>query len=204
MVEQSALVLIDYQVAMCEEGEHCRLPALAAQVRERAAIDHASAILECARASGVYVVQVRLGFDPSYEVRSNRTARWASYPQERAMLEDSPGAQIVSTLAPLNTEPVVVKASVNPFIGTALTNMLVGKGIRALAIAGVATNLAVESAVRHAGDSGFDVTVIESACASWSATAHDFCVENILPWFATVMSSAEYIAQVERSGAPNR
>jgi hypothetical protein len=30
MVKNSALILVDYQVALCEEGEHCRLPALAA------------------------------------------------------------------------------------------------------------------------------------------------------------------------------
>ena len=32
---RTALLLVDYQVALCEEGDLCRLPALAAQVRER-------------------------------------------------------------------------------------------------------------------------------------------------------------------------
>jgi nicotinamidase-related amidase len=192
----SALLLVDYQVALCEEGEHTRLPALAAQVRERDVIARAATVLEKARAAGVYVVHVRLAFDPTYEVRTNRTARWDSYPAERAMLADSPAAQIVPALAPLEGEPVVVKGSVDPFIGTPLAQMLSGNGIRDIAVAGVATNLAVESAVRHAGDSGFRVTVVEDLCASFSPAAHEFSTGTILPMFASVVSSDDYLASI--------
>ncbi len=197
MVKNSALILVDYQVALCEEGDLCRLPALAAQVRERDVLGRASTVLEAARAAGVYVVHVRLAFDPTYELRSNRTKRWDAYPADRAMLADSPAAQIVTTLAPAEGEPVVVKGSVDPFVGTSLTNMLLGNGIRSIAVAGVATNLAVESAVRHAGDTGFDVTVIEDLCASFSPAAHEFSIGTILPMFATVASSDDYLASLE-------
>lgn len=196
MVSRSALLYIDFQVALCEEGEYARLPALAAQVRERDVISKAATVLDAARAAGLYIVHVRLAFEPSYEVRSNRTPRWDAYPTERAMLADSPGAQFVSALTPLETEPVVVKGCVDPFIGTSLTEMLIGNGIRTIAIAGVATNLAVESAVRHAGDSGFDVTVIEDLCASFSPAAHDFSVGTILPMFSKVISGDEYLASI--------
>ena len=197
MVKNSALILVDYQVALCEEGDLCRLPALAAQVRERDVLGKASKVLEAARAAGVYVVHVRLAFDPTYELRSNRTKRWDAYPADRAMLVDSPAAQIVTALAPAEGEPVVIKGSVDPFIGTSLANMLLGNGIRSIAVAGVATNLAVESAVRHAGDSGFDVTVIEDLCASFSPAAHEFSTDTILPMFATVASSDDYLASLE-------
>ncbi len=197
MVKNSALILVDYQVALCEEGDLCRLPALAAQVRERDVLAKASKVLEAARTAGVYVVHVRLAFDPTYELRSNRTKRWDAYPADRAMLADSPAAQIVTALAPAEGEPVVLKGSVDPFIGTSLANMLLGNGIRSIAVAGVATNLAVESAVRHAGDSGFDVTVIEDLCASFSPAAHEFSTGTILPMFATVASSDDYLASLE-------
>jgi len=196
----SALILVDYQVALCEEGDLCRLPALAAQVRERDVVATAARALAGARANGVYVVHVRLAFDPTYEVRSNRTARWDAYPESRAMLLDDPASQIVPALAPLATEPVVVKSSVDPFIGTALQNMLLGNGIRAIAVAGVATNLAVESAVRHAGDSGFAVTVIEDACASFSPAAHEFSSGTILPMFATLVATDDYVASLGQGG----
>lgn len=196
----SALLLVDYQVALCEEGDLCRLPALAAQVRERDVIAKAGAVLAAARGAGVYVVHVRLAFDPTYEVRSNRTPRWDAYPETRAMLLDDPASQIVTALTPLATEPVVVKSSVDPFIGTALLNMLLGHGITHVAISGVATNLAVESAVRHAGDSGLQVTVIEDACASFSPAAHEFSTGTILPMFSSVVSSDDYLATLAQEG----
>lgn len=196
MVNSSALLLVDYQVALCEEGEHTRLPALAAQVRERDVIAKAASVLAGARRAGLYVVHVRLAFDPTYELRANRTPRWDAYPADRAMLADSVAAQIVAPLAPLATEPVVVKGCVDPFIGTSLTEMLIGNGIRSIAIAGVATNLAVESAVRHAGDSGFVVTVLEDLCASFSQAAHEFSAGTILPMFASVVSSDDYLASI--------
>ena len=88
----------------------------------------------------------------------------------------------------------MIKGSVDPFIGTSLANMLAGNGIRSIAVCGVATNLAVESAVRHAGDSGFAVTVVEDACASFSVAAHEFSSGTILPMFAAVVSSDDYLA----------
>lgn len=191
---RTALILVDYQVALCEEGEHCRLPALAAQVREREVIARASKVLGAARTAGVYIVHVRLAFDPTYELRTNRTRRWDAYPADRAMLADSLGAQLVDALAPRADEPVVVKGSVDPFIGTPLLHMLLGNGIRSVAIAGVATNLAVESAVRHAGDSGLDVTVLEDLCASFAPAAHEFSVGTILPMFGAVVTSDDYLA----------
>jgi nicotinamidase-related amidase len=195
----NALLLVDYQVALCEEGPHTRLPALAAQVRERDVIARAASALARARAAGVPVIHVRLAFEPSYQARTNRTPRWDSYPADRAMLLDSPAAQIVEPLAPLASEPVVVKGAVDPFIGTPLLEMLLGTGVRGIAVAGVATNLAVESAVRHAGDSGLAVTVLEDLCASFSPAAHEFSVGTILPMFGTVASSDRWLDSLEEA-----
>ena len=197
--DRGALVLIDYVVAWIGEGEHLRLPALAEQAAERGVVAKAAEALAAARASGEYVVHVRLGFDPTYEARTNRTARWDAYPNERAMLADSPGAQIVAPLAPAAGEPVLVKASVDPFISTPLMAMLHGNGIRRITVAGVATTLAVESTVRHAGDAGLDVTVLEDACASFSAAAHEFSVATVLPMFAALSTVSDYVASLQES-----
>lgn len=195
--ERSALLLLDYQVALCEEGEYTRLPPLAAAVRERDVIAKASKVLAAAREAGVFVVHVRLGFDPSFELRTNRTPRWDAYPKDRAMLVGSPEGAFVSALAPLESEPIVTKGAVDSFIGTPLTELLLGNGIRHIALAGVATNLVVESTTRHAADSGFQVTVIEDMCASFAQAAHEFSVNTILPMFASVVSSDDYLASIK-------
>jgi nicotinamidase-related amidase len=53
---RKALLLLDYQVALCEEGPHLRMPPLAAQVAERDVLATATRVLEAARAAGWLVV----------------------------------------------------------------------------------------------------------------------------------------------------
>ncbi|MBD2893118.1 cysteine hydrolase family protein [Actinomadura nitritigenes] len=186
-----ALLMLDYQVALCEEGPHLRMPPLAAQIAERGVLGTAERVLAAARAAGTLVVHVRLAFDPSYRLRTNRLPRFDPYEEQRAMLADSPEAQIVKALAPAGGEPVVDKGCVDPFVGTALRDVLAAEGVTEVVLGGVATNLVVESAARHASDSGLQVTVVEDMCASFRPDFHEFSVTNMLPLFGSVIGSAE-------------
>lgn len=188
---KKALLMLDYQVALCEEGPHLRMPPLAAQIAERGVLATAERVLAAARAAGTLVVHVRLAFDPSYRLRTNRLPRFDPYEEQRAMLADSPEAQIVKALAPVAGEPVVDKGCVDPFVGTALRDVLAAEGVAEVVLGGVATNLVVESAARHASDSGLQVTVVEDMCASFRPDFHEFSVTNMLPLFGTVTTSAE-------------
>lgn len=189
----SALVLLDYQVALCGPGPHTRAPALADQVTERGALARATAVLRAARDAGLFVAHVRLAFESTYRLRTNRLARFNAYPDNRAMLRDSPEAQIVDALTPAPDEPVIDKGCVDPFVGTPLAPALHAEGVTHLVLGGVATNLVVESAARHASDLGFQVTVVEDMCASFAAELHDFSIEKVMPMFAEVRSSAELL-----------
>ncbi|MEU6753029.1 cysteine hydrolase [Spirillospora sp. NPDC046719] len=186
-----ALLMLDYQVALCEEGPHLRMPPLVAQIAERGVLGTAERVLAAARAAGTLVVHVRLAFDPSYRLRTNRLPRFDPYEEQRAMLADSPEAQIVKALAPAGGEPVVDKGCVDPFVGTALRDVLAAEGVTEVVLGGVATNLVVESAARHASDSGLQVTVVEDMCASFRPDFHEFSVTNMLPLFGSVIGSAE-------------
>lgn len=190
---RKALLMLDYQVALCEDGPHLRMPPLAAQVAERDVLATAEKVLGAARDAGWLVVHVRLAFDPSYVLRTNRLPRFAPYEENRAMLADSPEAQIVKALAPIEGEPVVDKGCVDPFVGTPLLTALHAEGITEVVLGGVATNLVVESAARHASDAGFQVTVVEDMCASFRPDFHEFSVQNMLPLFGTVTTSGELI-----------
>jgi nicotinamidase-related amidase len=186
-----ALLMLDYQVALCEEGPHLRMPPLAAQIAERGVLATAERVLAAARAAGTLVVHVRLAFDPSYKLRTNRLPRFDPYEEQRAMLADSPEAQIVKALAPVAGEPVIDKGCVDPFVGTPLRDVLAAEGVTEVVLGGVATNLVVESAARHASDSGLQVTVVEDMCASFRPDFHEFSVTNMLPLFGSVIGSAE-------------
>ncbi|KAB2386319.1 cysteine hydrolase family protein [Actinomadura montaniterrae] len=188
---KKALLMLDYQVALCEEGPHLRMPPLAAQIAERGVLATAERVLTAARAAGTLVVHVRLAFDPSYKLRTNRLPRFDPYEEQRAMLADSPEAQIVKALAPVAGEPVIDKGCVDPFVGTPLRDVLAAEGVTEVVLGGVATNLVVESAARHASDSGLQVTVVEDMCASFRPDFHEFSVTNMLPLFGSVTGSDE-------------
>lgn len=193
---RTALLLLDYQVALCDQGPLGRAPALAAQVAERGVIETAAAVLAAARAAGLLIVHVRLAFDDTYLLRTNRLARFDAYPDNRAMLRDSPEAAIVSALAPLPGEAVFDKGCVDPFVGSPLLHVLHAEGIRDVIIGGVATNLVVESTARHGSDAGLQVTIVEDMCASFSPEAHAFTINNLMPLFGAVRPSAEVIADI--------
>jgi biuret amidohydrolase len=189
----TALLLLDYQVALAEEGDLCLAPPLAAQVRERGVITTAERVLGAARAGGIPVIHVRLAFDPTYRLRTNRLARFDVYGTNQKMRAGSPEAEFVADLAPVEGEPVVDKGCVNAFIGTPLRDVLAAEGIRHVVLGGIATHLVVESTARHASDSGLQVSIVEDLCAAPDPAVHEFAFAQTLPLFGTVTTADEVI-----------
>jgi nicotinamidase-related amidase len=191
--DRTALILIDYQRGLCLDGPTCVAPPLAEQVAARGVLPSVAKVLSAARSAGVLVLYTRLAFDPGYVLRTNLTQRFDRYPAEKLLQYDDDAAQIVPELAP-DGEVVLTKGGVNPFIGTALTSVLLGRGIGTVVLGGVSTNLAVESAARHAADIGLQPIVVEDSCASFNPEIHDLAVTQTLPLFARVVPSRDVIS----------
>ena len=193
MVTDSALLLLDYQVGLAQEGEHCLAPPLAAQVRERGVLGIAAGVLSAARGAGAPVFHVRLAFDPTYRLRTNRLPRFDVYSANGSMLAGSAEAQIVADLAPAPAEPVLDKGCVDAFVATPLHAVLAAEGIRHVVLGGIATHLVVESTARHASDIGLQVSIVEDMCAAPDPAVHEFACTRTLPLFGSVTSADELI-----------
>lgn len=76
------------------------------------------------------------------------------------------GAAIHDTLAPLNGETKVLKHQVNAFHETSLKALLDAKGVEEITLVGAMSHMCIDAAARAAADFGFQVTVVEDACAS--------------------------------------
>lgn len=83
----------------------------------------------------------------------------------------------------------ILKHQWGAFTGTELDLQLRRRGVKTVVVAGIATNLGVESTVRQAWEMGYDVVVPEDACASRSAEMHAFAVQQIFPLIARVVNS---------------
>lgn len=193
-MEHAALLLMDFQVAICGKGGALgERSGLTAHTAERGVLDLVSTCLRAARDADLPVLHARVAFDEAYTRRTNRSERFAGMEANRLLIEGSPDADFVAEAAPLAGETVVNKGCVNPFIGTTLEARLRALGVRELYLGGVATNFVVESAARHAGDSGFSVTVLEDLCASYNQEMHDFAIQRTLPLFASIATSPDLL-----------
>ena len=76
------------------------------------------------------------------------------------------GAEIHASVAPAAGEPVIEKNFPNSFRATDLKQRLDEAGVKHLVVAGMMTQMCVDSSVRQAADLGFKVTLLADACAT--------------------------------------
>lgn len=76
------------------------------------------------------------------------------------------GIDIHESVAPIGTEPVVVKHKANGFLNTNLQDVLKDLAVTDLVIAGAMTQNCIDSTTRAAADLGYNCVVIEDACAA--------------------------------------
>ena len=202
-MDKTALLLMDFQVAICgPEGRLGSGSGLSDHTSQRGVLARVAACLSAARDVHMPVLHVGVRFDPAFTNRTNRSARFAGMEKNELMLEGSQDAEFVAEAMPVGGETVVYKGCVNPFIGTVLDQRLRALGVTDLYLGGVATNFVVESAARHAGDSGYTVTVLEDLCAAYNQQMHEFAIERTLPLFAEIATSEAFLADL-RAGTPS-
>ncbi|MGY4656287.1 nicotinamidase-related amidase [Ewingella americana] len=88
----------------------------------------------------------------------------------------------------------VVKRQWGAFYGTDLELQLRRRGITTIVLAGISTNVGVESTARNAWEQGFSLVIAEDACSAHDNDNHQSSVKNIFPRISRVRSTAEILA----------
>jgi len=92
------------------------------------------------------------------------------FPSDEApfFVPGSEGASIHPSMAPQEAanEAVILKNSVNAFLGTSLHEHLQEQGIEHLVVVGAMSHMCIDAATRAASDLGYGVTVLQDACAT--------------------------------------
>jgi nicotinamidase-related amidase len=143
MADKTALLVIDVQVAMFAEDEK-------PHEHERM-LGNVRALIDRARSSGSPVIFVR--------------HEHATYP---AMMRGAEGWQVHPAVAPEPGEAIVDKQACDSFYGTGLEELLRRRGIEHLVIAGMQTEMCVDTGCRSALHRDFDVTLGADAHSTWS------------------------------------
>lgn len=88
-------------------------------------------------------------------------------------------AGIIDELAASENEVILPKTSSGVFNSTNIDYVLRNLETRHLIIAGIVTDQCVDMAVRDAADRGYLVTLVEDACATYTSTRHQACLQAI-------------------------
>src|SRR5258706_10602428 len=170
----TALLVIDMQRDFIEPGGFGE--ALGNDVsRLGAIVPTVSALLTWCRARGVRVLHTREGHRPDLSdcppaklKRGDPTLRIGSPgPMGRILIDGEPGNDIVPELAPRDGETVIVKPGKGAFWATPLDSLLKGAGLTHLLLAGVTTEVCVQTTMREANDRGYDCLLVEDATESY-------------------------------------
>ena len=111
-------------------------------------------------------------------------------PMGRILVAGEHGADIIPELAPMEGEVVIDKPGKGAFYATALSDHLAEKGVTHLILAGVTTEVCVQTTTREANDRGFDCLLIEDATESYfphfkAAVLEMLCAQGaIIGWTA--------------------
>ena len=116
---------------------------------------------------GHHLRRIRHELLPTDEVRDAAHLASAADLMGRILVRGEPGAEIISELAPLSSEIVIDKPGKGAFYSTSLGEDLAMRRITHLLIAGVTTEVCVQTTMREANDRGFDCLLVEDATESY-------------------------------------
>lgn len=131
------------------------------------------------RAAGGHVVHVHLGFAPDYSDHPSASPLLGGARAAGILKLGTPSSEIVAEVAPRDGDIVVVKKRISAFYNTDLERLLRERSIDNLLVAGVATDLAVQSAARDAHDRDFAVEVLSDCCAAASDADHEAAIATL-------------------------
>ncbi|HEY0525684.1 MAG TPA: cysteine hydrolase [Stellaceae bacterium] len=168
----AAVLAIHYQNEVLDPGGKIKLGVAEDSPRRATVIAAARRMLDDARASKTPIIHVRIAFSADYHEVVATGEMWRRVVSGGVMKEGSWGAEFYPDLGPQPSDVVITHACNNAFLFSPLEAVLRKIGVGRLTVAGIATNLSVESTVRHASDVGYAVRVVADACSARDDETH--------------------------------
>jgi nicotinamidase-related amidase len=172
--DHAALIIIDMQRDFVEPGGFGE--TLGNKVALLQAIIPATArLLAAFRAAGLPVIHTRechrpdlSDCPPAKRERGKPSLRIGDPgPMGRILISGEPGADIIPELYPVEGEIVLDKPGKGAFYATPLGEILAERKIRQLVLAGVTTEVCVQTTMREANDRGFECLLATDATESY-------------------------------------
>jgi nicotinamidase-related amidase len=148
------------------------------QVRARGILQNTRVALDKARAAGVHIGFVRVGFSPDYRECPPSSPIFSSARKNGLLKLGAWGTQVHPELGQQPSDVDIVKHRVSPFYSTSLEVILRANGIRRIYCSGISTNAVVQATVREGHDRDYDIVVLQDCCCALSGDEHDSAIQS--------------------------
>ena len=206
---KTALLIIDMQKVtsadfLTKEAVKAGLPENEAREalrdfdkRIKGAVANAQKLLNACREKGFDVVHVKIEApteDPRHTAKINRKIGFI-------MPAGSEASEIFNEVKPIEGELVFAKTGGGAFAGTNIDFVLRNMDIDSLIACGIATDACVLATVVHAAELGYDIILVEDACATFTREGHEAFVKSIIwtPYSLKVKKTGEVLKIMQKA-----
>src|SRR5579864_316666 len=208
---KAAVVVVDMQNAFASKGGMLDIAGVdisgAAQV-----VRSIKEIVDAGRGAGIPVVFLQIGYKP--DLSNSGGPGSPNYHKELAMhlmncrpelkgkllTEGSWDFEIVEELRPQAQDIVIVKTRYSGFQGTTLDSQLRMRGIQYLFLTGIATNVCVESTLRHGYFLDYwPLLIADATMQAGPAALQEATLFNVESFFGWTVRSDEFLAALKSS-----
>jgi ureidoacrylate peracid hydrolase len=207
---RTALLVVDMQNAFAHQGGYFDLVGLDITPIRRI-IEPCRKIINAAQATGISIIYLQMGCSPDLSDKGPPDSPSSIKSRVLSMMKEHPewkdkfyiygtwGAEIIEELKPREGDIVVKKQKHDGFIGTNLDIILRTLGAKYLFFVGAATNICVESTLRHAFSLDyFPILVSDAVSQMGSNITQDATILNVQSTFGWV-ANAENLLRAIRS-----
>jgi ureidoacrylate peracid hydrolase len=206
---KTAIIVVDMQNAFVKSGGYFDVAGydISSTVRT---IEPCRKIITSARQKGAKIIYLQMGCSPDFSDKgppdspSVLKSKGLNMIRQRPELKDTFyiygtwGAEIIEELKPWIGDITVRKQKYDGFIGTNLEIILRTFAIKYLLFVGTATNVCVESTLRHAFFLDyFPVLVSDAVSNAGSDTTHQATILNVRSHFGWVTTCDQFVHALE-------
>jgi ureidoacrylate peracid hydrolase len=211
---KTAVIVVDMQNAFVRRGGYWDLAGWDISAIEKI-IKPCQEIVYAARGKGVKVIYLQMGCSPDLsDIGGQDSPTWrksrglalirrSSELKDKLYIYGSWGADIIEELEPKPGDIVIRKQKYDGFIGTNLDIVLRTYAVKYLLFVGTATNICVESTLRHAFFlEYFPVLVADAVSQLGPSKTHEATIFNVRSIFGWVTTSEKLLNAIRLADKP--
>jgi ureidoacrylate peracid hydrolase len=210
----TAIIVVDMQNAFARKGGYFDLIGFDISATEKI-IGSCKEIITRGREKGMKIIYLQMEFDPDLsdsggpssprgrKSRASTLIREQPELKDRLHLHGAWGVDIIDELKPQPGDRVVRKQKHDGFIETNLDAILKTSEIKYLVFVGTATNICVESTLRHAFPLGyFPILISDATSPMGPSLTQEATIFNIQSTFGWVTTSEKFLSALKEVQIP--